>query len=173
MRALRLVLGLLALLALGACVPSLSGLFDAPNSARLRYGVASGDIAGFTLAGFSTRQVSAERDAGALVVTLRQGASERVLQLVARAPDRGGTRCELVTGTREGAAAPCSLIYLQSAGPGAAPIQARVVRGTLELGPLDASVAFSFEALLQAPTGGTFRVQGEGRAEVMLRPAQP
>ena len=48
------------------------------------------------------------------------------------------------------------------------------MRGALELSPAaGASVAFSFEARLQTPTGGTFRAQGEGRAEIALQPAQP
>lgn len=158
----------LALL-LSACVPNLFGTGSA-GSARVSYGVASGDTGGFELAVFSTRNVSAVWRGGRLELTLREGGGgDRILFLSISQASVEARSCPLTTGSSFGAApgVACSLYYRQAASAGAAPLQGMVREGSLELTEFTgSSLSFRLEATLETPRGGSFALRASGASEV-------
>ena len=150
--------------ALGACVPTgdLLGL-NAPGSAQISYGVASGDISGFDLAAFSTRYVEAIRSGGGIVVDIPEGDGGRSLRLTI---SPGATDCALRSAGRFGAVpgASCTLFYQQRRSAGLSPLEALVRSGSLRIRQQGDALEFSLEALLETPGGGSFPLRARGRS---------
>ncbi len=163
---LRSSAALLLCLSLAGCLPGLLGA-GGLGSAQVTYGVASGDTAGFDLSAFSSRYVSAALTGNQLQITLSEGDRGRTLQVSVAQPGADTLSCPLTTGSRFGVAPGvlCSLYYLQPTGPGAPPIEASVVTGTLTLSEhTGESVRFALEATLQSPTGGSFTLRANGES---------
>ena len=154
----------LLVFALGACVPTgdLLGL-NAPGSAQVSYGVASGDISGFDLAAFSTRYVEAVRSGGGVTVDIPEGDGGRSLRLTL---SPGATDCALRSAGRFGAApgASCTLFYEQERSGGLSPLEALVRSGSVRVRQQGDALEFSLEALLETPGGGSFPLRVRGRS---------
>jgi hypothetical protein len=169
LRACALLLALAGLL--GGCLPTgiPNPFADTGGSARVSYGVASGDPGAFALAPFTTRYARAEQRGSEITLTLEEAGRDRVLRFLIAQPGPAARSCPLQTGTPAGLPFGCSLTYLQATPVRVTPDQAVVRSGTLQLTESAAELTFSFEAVLEAPSGGTFTVTGSGRAELLRR----